>query len=746
MRLPRLVRYCLVLVPTLLAPSAAPAQDRLTWNFSFADVAPGQTYGFADPTQGALRQQTVLSVADYLSNNILDGRGTIGFDWQPSVSAGSPDDLAVGGTLFGWDTSSPTSVVGGLYRQATGNFDPGQASGTGTVNFNLGTAHTWYAAGSSSNAPGSSQYDLYSVVLHEMAHAMHFASAILDNGSSREGSTSTTYYRFDRFLYKSATGSDRLLNADNTGFNGDTSVLTSGSVYWGGEFGVAANGGNRIRLSAPNPFEAGSSLNHLDESGATAGMVLSPTILPGQTARQFSGIEIGMLLDLGWNTYEWDNTAGNWSAGAAGIAGTKWRNSVITNSADQRVLAPVGEVTHNMVLTFGGATSSAAYTSTNDLPAAAFKLNRLRLDSAASVTNTIAGNPLAMSNDNGFDVVPMIEQKNSGAFLIANNISAPKGLVVGGSGGGQVTLAGVLSGAGGLTKAGNFTLELQGANTYGGLTTIDGGVLRVAPGGAIPGDVVNRSTLAFSPTDTTTYAGVISGAGRLHKEGTGTLVLSGINTYTGVTNVNAGTLTVAGQLGASSVTVAAGATLSGGGQLGTGTGGRLTVETGGTVQPGDGSTVATLTLNSNNPAKFDAGSTLRIAVGNSRTVGSQFRTLGAGDIDLTGLTTSNKLSLVLFAVEALQFGLEYTLSVLSAEGTGMMLYPTGGFSPDRFDITASGFTFDPSGYTLTGTPDALTVTFVPVPEPATVLAVGAAGLGALSLARRLRRKAESVAV
>ena len=75
-----------------------------------------------------------------------------------------------------------------------------------------------------------------------------------------------------------------------------------------------------------------------------------------------------------------------------------------------------------------------------------------------------------------------------------------------------------------------------------------------------------------------------------------------------------------------------------------------------------------------------------------------------------------------------------------------MLYPTGGFDQNLFAVTASGFTFDSSGYVLTGTPDVLTVSFVPVPEPATVLAVGAAGLGALGLVRRLRRRKSESAV
>lgn len=75
--------------------------------------------------------------------------------------------------------------------------------------------------------------------------------------------------------------------------------------------------------------------------------------------------------------------------------------------------------------------------------------------------------------------------------------------------------------------------------------------------------------------------------GSLTKTGTGTLVLSGTNTYTGTTSVNAGTLVVNGASGSTAVTVAATATLGGSGTVGA-----LTAA--GTIAPGDGSTPGTL--------------------------------------------------------------------------------------------------------------------------------------------------------
>jgi fibronectin-binding autotransporter adhesin len=97
-----------------------------------------------------------------------------------------------------------------------------------------------------------------------------------------------------------------------------------------------------------------------------------------------------------------------------------------------------------------------------------------------------------------------------------------------------------------LEKAGAGTQVLAGANTYSGYTLISGGVLQIGDGGATgalgTGAVTNNATLIFNRSDSLAYAGPLPGSGQLVQAGGGTLTLSGSNSYTGGTAINAGAL------------------------------------------------------------------------------------------------------------------------------------------------------------------------------------------------------------
>jgi autotransporter-associated beta strand protein len=185
----------------------------------------------------------------------------------------------------------------------------------------------------------------------------------------------------------------------------------------------------------------------------------------------------------------------------------------------------------------------------------------------------------------------------------------------------------VISGTGGLTKTGVGNIGVASANTYGGPTHVVAGFLKVRtsnerfPNGSAltidsgatfdldsltetMGSLAGAGTLeinaglfnAGGDNTSTTFSGQINGTGgRLTKQGSGTLTLTGDNIQTGLTTVSAGTLmvnnTTGSGTGTGAVTVASAGTLGGTGSV-TGL-----ITNNGKIAPGDGVTVGTFHAN-----------------------------------------------------------------------------------------------------------------------------------------------------
>ncbi|VWX60866.1 Outer membrane autotransporter barrel domain-containing protein [Burkholderiales bacterium 8X] len=131
----------------------------------------------------------------------------------------------------------------------------------------------------------------------------------------------------------------------------------------------------------------------------------------------------------------------------------------------------------------------------------------------------------------------------------------------------SATYTGLVSGTGGIAKTGAGQLTLTQDQTFTGLTTITGGTLRLGNGGtqgSVAGDILDNAALVIDRSNTAFLRGRISGTGSLQQAGSGTTVLSGINSYAGATQVSAGVLRAGatGTFSPNSVhNVAAGSTL-----------------------------------------------------------------------------------------------------------------------------------------------------------------------------------------
>ncbi|MGH6876511.1 MAG: autotransporter-associated beta strand repeat-containing protein, partial [Rhizomicrobium sp.] len=252
----------------------------------------------------------------------------------------------------------------------------------------------------------------------------------------------------------------------------------------------------------------------------------------------------------------------------------------------------------------------------------------------------------------------------SGAGTVDNTAASTTSTLMVGNNDATSTFSGVIQNTGGtlaLTKTGSGILTLSGANTYTGATNVNAGTFQAgaantfASGSAFTvsspatldlndfnqsidslagdGDItLGSATLTTGGTGTSaTFSGAISGTGGLTKTGSGTFTLSGTSLYNGATSVDAGTLSVNGSIADSTVTVKSGATLGG-----TGTVGPTTIESGGTLAPGNSIgtiTVGTLTLNSGSFYNVEVSPTdadKTVVTGTASLAGTVQATFGSG--------------------------------------------------------------------------------------------------------------------
>ena len=175
----------------------------------------------------------------------------------------------------------------------------------------------------------------------------------------------------------------------------------------------------------------------------------------------------------------------------------------------------------------------------------------------------------------------------------------------------------------------------------------------------------------------------ISGHGGLTKQGIGTLVLTGNNTYAGPTLVNQGRLAVNGSV-TSAVSVQNGGIVGGSGTVGS-----LTARQGGTVAPGN--SIGTLNVAGN--VSFEPGSRYAVEVGpngqSDRIQSSGSATIGGGEVAVTlenspNLLTQSEVRSLLgqqYNILSAQQGVSGQFDAVAPNylflGTGLSYQPTG---------------------------------------------------------------------
>ena len=328
-------------------------------------------------------------------------------------------------------------------------------------------------------------------------------------------------------------------------------------------------------------------------------------------------------------------------------------------------------------------------------------------------------------------------------------------------------ISGAISGPGALTKIGSGTLILAGSNTYAGGTFLNegalgilsnsalgSGALAMAPGTTLQFDadgltlpntiVLNADPTIDTQSNTDTISGVISGSGSLDKIGSGTLILTAANTYTGPTDVQAGTLALRGSL-ASTVTVESGATLGG-----TGAVGGLIANSGATVAPGVLGPYARFTVTGE--ASFAAGSIFAVNVNptgqNDKLVTTGTTTLSGGTVAVAS-ADGTYLPSARYTLLTAQGGVSGTFSSLSTSGdlaTLAFLTPTLSYDADDVYLGFAALPFVTAAQTPNQVATALALQAQPVGSPLYDALISQTAPGALSAFNALSGEVHASAI
>lgn len=308
-----------------LAQVATPASvDSFRWVVRFNRTAPdGTCVGPLAPWPVEAMDAFLYAVRIWAG--IINSSQRIDIDacWHRGMTPGG--ELAHAGPTIDYADFPGAPHAGIYYPVALANQLAGadQNGSAAEITATVIGAWDWYYG--TDATPPSTQYDLVSVVLHELGHGLGFGSEFAYVCGAQCTGTWGTFLT----IYDSLVQNIKAQKLAGTFANNSVELgaqLVSDKLYFGGPLAFTANGGGWPKLYDPTTWDGGSSVGHLDSKtyDHTVNALMTPSTALGEAEYYPGPVALAVLADMGWpvpsllNTYvNTGNTSGN-EDGSAG--------------------------------------------------------------------------------------------------------------------------------------------------------------------------------------------------------------------------------------------------------------------------------------------------------------------------------------------------------------------------------------------------------------------------------------------
>jgi autotransporter-associated beta strand protein len=320
------------------------------------------------------------------------------------------------------------------------------------------------------------------------------------------------------------TGSGTLIYTSTNSYMG-TTTISAGTLQFG-------NGGNGMNASGKNISIASGAILRIDKnSNATLSGVISGA---GNLYKYGTGI----LTLSGTNTYTGVTSV---YGGTLRIGGSSTSSGATGQVVSNIFVGPNGTLEFNRS---NGCTYGSVISGTGNVKH--IGTGELSLSGTNTYTGktTVSEAKLTIPSGGSLTGTNEIELTNAAACIAFNNST-------------NRTYNCPITGAGWIEKASGSGSLTLGSAQYMGKTTITAGSIEFEGTSNIPTSAIQTQSgtgVIFDVLSggTVQYSGIVSGAGYLYMYGTGKLILSAANTYTGATLVASGTLQINGSINSTS--------------------------------------------------------------------------------------------------------------------------------------------------------------------------------------------------